>query len=363
MFTFRLCSAMFLAAALGAATAAAQMPGEAAMTKQSQALVPAGPWPKGDEQGMANTLGQGTWQRCAYYLSRPNAKEYEVSHIRSATMSSSPFGAPLKYDYRPTVGIPGTVHAFNGETVAGETAAQGTQMDAIGHFAFLSKPWDGKGEFPSDDAHYYGGYTQAQVKPSKDAPLARLGIDKAPPIVTSAVLLDARAYMGHGGALKPGQTITSKDILGMIKAQGLEWRGLLPGDVLYIYTGWSENWADPDTTHVYYTRGPGLSHEAAQFLRTKEIVLVALDNPFTDPVNEGQLMGKAGPPDGTPPGMPFSVHHENLAVSGIHQIQNAKLADMARDKVWTSCTMILPLRVKGGAGSEVRPVAIGAPHS
>jgi len=34
---------------------------------------------------------------------------------------------------------------------------------------------------------------------------------------------------------------------------------------------------------------------------------------------------------------------------------------MAKDKVWTSCTMILPLLEQGGSGSPVRPVAIGVP--
>ena len=34
---------------------------------------------------------------------------------------------------------------------------------------------------------------------------------------------------------------------------------------------------------------------------------------------------------------------------------------IANDKVWTSCTMILPIREKGSAGSPVRPVAIGVP--
>ena len=55
------------------------------------------------------------------------------------------------------------------------------------------------------------------------------------------------------------------------------------------------------------------------------------------------------------------VDRHNLTQSGIHQIQNANLGALARDKVWTSCTMILPLRSKGGSGSPVRPVAIGAP--
>jgi hypothetical protein len=111
----------------------------------------ASPWPVGDELGMANTLGTATWKRCAPYLANPKAKSYELSYLRSNTMPQSPFGTPLVDKYRPTVGIPGTMHAFNGEeTVSGEPGAQGTQMDAIGHFAVLPEKWDGKGEFPSD---------------------------------------------------------------------------------------------------------------------------------------------------------------------------------------------------------------------
>src|SRR5258708_1960313 len=109
----------------------------------------------GDELGMANPLGPATWQRCAQSLANPKAKSYEISYPRSNTIPQSPFGVPLRDKYRPTVGIPGTVHAFNGEeTVSGEPGAQGTQMDAIGHFAVLPEPWDGKGEFPGDKATY-----------------------------------------------------------------------------------------------------------------------------------------------------------------------------------------------------------------
>ena len=261
------------------------------------------------------------------------------------------------------MGIPGTRHAFSGEHVAGgEPGAQGTQMDAIGHFAYLEQPWDGKGDFPADKANYYGGFTQKQVKPTPDSPLLKLGIDKVPPIVTSAVLLDAKAHLGGGQPMRPGQLVTAKDIDDMIEAQGLGWRGLLPGDVLYIRTGWGDNWKDPDENKTYYSMGQGLSYDAVKYFERKAVVLVALDNPFTDPVNEGALQGKAGPPEGTPPALPFVAHHHNLTQSGIHQIQNANLAALADDKVWTSCTIILPLRSQGGSGSPVRPVAIGAPQ-
>jgi kynurenine formamidase len=320
------------------------------------------PWPAGDELGMANTLGPATWQRCATYLAAPNAKSYELSFPRSNTMPQSPFAVPLRENAKPTVGIQGTRHAFNtDETVSGDPGQQGTQMDALGHFAVLPEAWDGKAEFPSGGAAYYGGYKQSDVKPTPDSPLKKLGIDKVPPIVTTAVLLDAKAHVGGGKALEPGQLVTAADIEAMLKAQGLEGRGLVPGDVLYIYTGWGDNWKDPDTEKFYYTKGPGLSYDGAKYIEQKAVVLLALDNPFTDPVADGFLQGKAPPAAGTPPGLPFAIHHNNLTQAGIYQIQNANLGALARDKVWVSCTMILPLISQGASGSPVRPVAIGAP--
>jgi kynurenine formamidase len=333
----------------------------AAVITAAQAQTSRSPWPPGDEIGMANTLGPITWQRCASYLADPRAKSYELSYLRSNTMPQSPFGVPLREKYRPTVGIAGTRHAFNGEeTVSGEAGAQGTQMDAIGHFAVLPQAWDGKGEFPADRAQYYGGYKQSDVKPTPDAPLQKLGIEKVPPIVTTAVLLDAKSYLGRGSAMAPGAVVTAADIEAMLKAQGLSQRGLMAGDVLYIYTGWGDNWKDPDTEKFYYTEGPGLAYDAALYIADKQIVLLALDNPFTDPVAEGFLQGKAPPPAGAPEGLPFAIHHTNLTQSGIYQIQNANLGALAKDKVWLSCTIILPLRAQGDAGSPVRPVAIGA---
>jgi len=329
---------------------------EEMVTKSSTGAVPTGPWGDRDQVGMANTLGHGTWMRCAHYLSQPGAKSYELSHVRSNDMTQSPFGVTLEYKYHPTVGVPYSKHAFNGESiVSGEPAAQGTQMDALGHFAYLDEVWIPGNDFPADNAKYYGGYTQADVKPSPGSPLLKLGIENVPPIVTSAILLDARTHLGGGDSMTAGQLITAADIEAMIEAQGLGWRGLLPGDVLYIYTGWSDIWESDE----YYTKGPGLSYDAAKYIEEKKIVLVALDNPFTDPANEGQLVGKAGPPEGTPEGLPFVQHHHNLTQSGIHQIQNMKLDELAKDKVWSSCTMILPLRSAGGSGSAVRPVAIG----
>ena len=165
------------------------------------------PWPPGDEIGMANTLGPATWQRCATHLADPKAKSYELSFLRSNTMPQSPFAVPLRENAKPTVGIPGTRHAFNtDEIVSGDPNQQGTQMDALGHFAVLPEAWDGKSKFPSGGATYYGGYREEEVKPTPDSPLKKLGIDKVPPIITSGVLLDAKAHLGRGSAMAPARS-------------------------------------------------------------------------------------------------------------------------------------------------------------
>ena len=354
--------ALAVAAALSPYASIAQEPDS--ILAQSRRQTPAPPWPAGDERGMANAIGTATFARCSWHLAQRKAKAYEISHIRSNTMPLSPFSGPYVNKPKPTSGIPGTAHAFNLEQfeAGAEPAQQATQIDALGHFASFKQPWDGKAAFPADDAVYYGGYTQKDVKPTPESGLLKRGMENAPPLVTTAVLLDAKQLVGGGKPMKAGDLVTAKDIEAMLKAQGLAKRGILPGDVVYVHTGWGENWKDPDTEKFYYTMAPGLSYDGAQYLAKQRIVAIGLDTPFIDPVAQGQLQGKAGPPSGTPQGLPFAVHHHMLTQAGIHHIENAKLDELARDKVWTSCTMVLPLREKGSAGSAIRPIAIGVPR-
>ena len=265
--------------------------------KLQRLKVPSPPWAAGDERGMANQIGPATWARCAYHLALPGAKAYELSHPRSNGMPLSPFAGPYTVKPKPTSGIAGTAHAFNSETMneGAEPGQQGTQIDALGHFAVRSQAWDGKAPLDGEKITYYGGYTQQDVKPTPDSPLLKLGLEKSPPIVTSAVLLDAKKHVGGGQPMKAGEIVTAQHIQEMLKAQGLGSRGILPGDVVYIYTGWGDYWRDPDTEKFYYTKAPGLSYDAARYLGERRIVAIGMDTPFIDAVPEGMLQGKGAP--------------------------------------------------------------------
>jgi kynurenine formamidase len=329
-----------------------------------------------DDRGNTATQGADTWLRAAQYMI-PTPRyvnghlmlvppvKIEVSQLMDPAAPQSPFAEPWSLTPNPTAffGPNGVTpdssqaifgHAGNGEVVCGDLAGQGTQMDALGHFGFINEP----GETPT----YFGGLTQSEVVGPMG--LKRLGIDKAEPIITSVVMLDAAKYLNDGNALAPGYAITQGDIEHILAAQGLAHRGIKAGDVVFIHTGYGAAWTNRPST--YYTQGPGLSHDAAVFLASKKIVLVGLDNPFTDAAVNEPGVGPFPPmpswEHGNNPWLPFGVHHHNLTQAGVHQIQNLNLTEMAQKKMHLGAVFILPIRFKGGAGSPVRPVVIGHPN-
>jgi hypothetical protein len=121
-----------------------------------------------------------------------------------------------------------------GTPVALSIAACFVSLTAAAQARVPSPPWPagGKGAPPVEGALYYGGYTQKDVKPTADSLLLKLGMEKMPPIVTTAVLLDAKKHVGGGHPMKAGE-------------------------VVYVHTGWGDHRRDPDTEKRYYSMAPG----------------------------------------------------------------------------------------------------------
>lgn len=285
--------------------------------------------------------------RCAARLALPNAKVYELGHVTSNDMPQSPFAAaPYVMTPSPPFAIPGFAHVSNGENWSGDIGSQGTQFDGLGHFGYLPGPFVP----PLDPSaiRYFGGLTQAEVKPTATSPLLELGVETAQPIMTTALILDVQEHLGR--AMVPGEPVTKSHILNTLP------RPILPGDAVFIRTGYGVNWNDDP---LYYLQGPGLAKDAVDYLGSKSISVVGLDNPFTDVFLPCQLNGSCGSTNGADPSLPFYSHHAMLTQYGVHQIQNMKLDEIADDDVEIACTMILPLRLRGAGSSPVRPVAVG----
>ena len=313
--------------------------------------------------GMSNHLGNETWSRCAKEMISSETNIYELSYIRSGSMPLSPFAGKFEPKYLPTGPTPNEVQLANMDVLNEDvnTANQGTQMDAFGHFAYTEEIWDGKSELNQEDIKYLGGLTQKDVKPTPDSPLLHLGADSIPPIITSGILIDVKKYSNNGKSFKAGEFITEDHIKQAIKkSPKLKKRGIMSGDVVMIYTGWSDYYQDPDIDKIYYSTAPGISYGAAKYLASKKVIGVGLDTCCVDARPDPNNPTDFKQPVGTPPNQSFPVHDYFLTKVGVYTLENLNLKKLANDSVYVSCTMVLPLRSKGSAGSPIRPVAIGS---
>ena len=313
------------------------------------------------QRGMTNLLGVDTNLRCSQQMSNPKAKTYELSYKRTASMPLSPFAGEYKPKFLPEIPWAGSRQVFTMDVLNENVndGNQGTQMDALGHFGYTDEVWNGDGEADLSSLKYFGELNGKEVKPTPGSPLKKLGIESVPPIITTAVFLDVRKHIFNGKAMKAGEYVTVQHIEDTIKKSNVKDRGILPGDVVLINTGWSDNYQDPDDLGIYYTKAPGVSYNLVKYLSDKKVVGVGLDTWGVDTFAEE---GEYGPERSqNPEGIANPAHHYFLTQSGVHTLENFNLKDLAKDSVDLSCVIILPLMTQGSSASPLRPVAIGVP--
>ena len=313
------------------------------------------------QRGMTNLLGVDTNLRCSQQMSNPMAKTYELSYKRTASMPLSPFAGEYKPKFLPEIPWAGSRQVFTMDVLNENVndGNQGTQMDALGHFGYTDEVWNGDGEADLSSLKYFGELNGKEVKPTPGSPLKKLGIESVPPIITTAVFLDVRKHIFNGKAMKAGEYVTIQHIEDTIKKSNVKDRGILPGDVVLINTGWSDNYQDPDDLGIYYTKAPGVSYNLVKYLSDKQVVGVGLDTWGVDTFAEE---GEYGPERSqNPEGIANPAHHYFLTQSGVHTLENFNLKDLAKDSVDLSCVIILPLMTQGSSASPLRPVAIGVP--
>jgi kynurenine formamidase len=200
------------------------------------------------------------------------------------------------------------------------TEHSGTHIDALCHQA-----WDGR---------LHGGVAvTGEVQTSTG--FTALGIDTVAPIVTRGVLLDVA---GAAGPLPDGYRVTAADL--ERAASGLELRR---GDVVLVRLGSGALWSDRPA----YLRAGGVSAEASHWLAARAPVAVGADNVAWD------IPDVADPELGSLPG-----HTILIVQAGIHIIESLYLEELAADGVRQFAFVCLPLKLRGGTGSPVRPLAL-----
>lgn len=201
----------------------------------------------------------------------------------------------------------------------------GTHLDALGHV--------------SQDGRVFGGAAAADIQTSSG--LSDLGIDGFEPMVGRGVLLDVAAVHGTD-VLEAGYEVTAADLARAEEAAGVE---IGPGDAVLIGTGWSAFWPSPDFGgHEHGTPGPGV--EAARWLAERRIRVAGGETIAFEVTRPG--MGHATLP----------VHRVLLVESGINIVEVMDFRALRATGRSEFGFVLSPLKIRGGTGSPVRPLAL-----
>jgi kynurenine formamidase len=202
----------------------------------------------------------------------------------------------------------------------------GTHIDALCHV--------------SHEGFLHGGYNASDAQ--KGGSFSVLGVETIPIVACRGVMLDIPALFGVE-VLAPGTPITAADLEKASERQGVEVRA---GDAVLIRSGWPRYWHDSDT-FVGLTHGaPGPDESGAAWLADRKIRVSGAETIAYECIHPGK--GHAVLP----------VHRILLVENAIHIIEVLNLSELAREKVSEFLFILTPLKIVGGTGSPVRPIAV-----
>jgi len=279
-------------------------------------------WGAADERGSGNHMKPETVLRAARLI-----KTGEVFELGRVLAEGIPLSAGRRFEIitKRSRQDPGTNHrGSNEELVVSEIGQVGTQFDTFSHQMINSSMYNC---FKLDDVARRTGFT-------------KLGVQQVGTLMTRGVLIDVAA-LKKTSVLPDTYEITPQDLQQALSAQKL---ALQPGDAVLIHTGWGTLWGKDNAR--YQRTSPGLGTAAAEWLAKQDPMLVGSDNGAVEvtPNPDPQL---AGP-----------VHQIFLVVNGIHLLENLRLDELAARQAHEFALVVEPLKIQGGTGSTVAPVAI-----
>ncbi|TDC63415.1 cyclase family protein [Actinomadura sp. GC306] len=201
----------------------------------------------------------------------------------------------------------------------------GTHIDALSHV--------------SHDGLLHGGADAAEAQLGGEFTVH--GAENLPGLLRRGVLLDVAAVHGVE-TLPPGYGVTADDLERAAERAGTEPGA---GEVALIRTGWARLFGDA-TAYLGRESGvPGATVEAAEWLAARGVVATGADTTAYERIRPGA--GHAVLP----------VHRVLLVEAGIFIIEHLNLEELAEAGLHEFAFLLAPLRIRGGTGSPVRPLA------
>ncbi|MEM9061383.1 MAG: cyclase family protein [Pseudomonadota bacterium] len=294
-------------------------------------------WGAGDQAGSTNWYTKPDVIQRALGASSGTGKVYKLGHPYTATM---PLFGVRQFSLRTplptgvTDGLGGNKITWNDEYLATEVGQVGTQFDGLAHIGItMGAPGD------LTQMRWYNGFTGAEMSGAYG--LKRLGPEHLHPIVARGILIDVGAIWGKD--MVAGDVILMEHVNKALDAQGMGGFKFESGDAIVIRTGWEQHWENPE---VYNAGAPGIGMEVARWIAG---------------INAGVTVFDTWPGDAVPnpdPACAFCVHTYLQTRHGIVNQENAKLSELAADKVYQFTYMYSPAPIVGATGSMGAPLAI-----
>ena len=279
-------------------------------------------WGAADERGAANLQTPAQVLKAAQLV-----RTGEVIELGRVLEPGIPLFGTRRFDMhtkRTGPALGSNRRRSNEELVITEIGQVGTQFDMFSHQTIDSSLYNC---VDSDAVGTRNGFT-------------KLGVEKIGTLFTRGVLIDVAASKGVD-MLEQGYEITVADLEAALAKQGMS---IQRGDAVLIHTGWGKLWG---VDNAKYNAGcPGIGAPAAEWLAKHNVMLLGSDN-FPVEVSPN--------PDKN---LSLPVHQIALVVNGIFLLENMKLDELAAKRVHEFAFTVQPLKIKGGTGSTVAPVAI-----
>jgi len=289
-------------------------------------------WGPKDDLGTLNTL---TNEKVLSAIKVPKTgRVYRLGHVIHNDMPvrvalHGPFAYFISqrvYDHRPPI-REATKNKFGAALGRLEMVDHaGTHLDSLNHI--------------SADNKFYNGIDAFEATAPKGT--LKLGMESTPPIVTRGVMVDVPSLRGKE-LLEKGHAVTPDEVESFLGKQKLT---VGKGDALLVYTGVSRLWTEPAKYNEYWEDCPGIGYELAKWLDKKDVSVSGADTPGSE----------VAPPEQK--GTRLPVHQYLITKCWIRLVDNLKLDELARDKVYEFLFICSPLPIKGATASPVAPLAL-----
>jgi kynurenine formamidase len=293
-----------------------------------------GRWGADDELGTLNFITADTRRRAAALVRKGVTFSLQIPMDSKGPMAGpirvNPVHTMMATGADPTQAVPMAAGARYTDDVMFLFLQSGTEWDSLAHIFYEGK--------------LYNGFDASSVD-SRGAD--RVGIDKTcSSYVSRGVLLDVARF--HGVDCVDVTTRVRGDELDAIAAaQGV---AIEEGDIILLRTGILTEYARTGAWTTYRGSHPGLHYSAAEWLYDHRIAAIAADNGSVEGIDKGGGM------------LAVPLHMLALRDMGLCLGESFYLEDLAADcsddGVY-ECFLVAPaLRITGGVGSPVNPIAM-----